>query len=599
MVRALIATVVLGLAASAAAQSISEVALSDPHASPGAIVRGPDGNLWFTERQDNALGRISPSGGGPTAFNAPVVMAGGLALRTTAVTGGPDGNVWFLGTETSFGYVGKMTSAGVGTQVSDVISNRLFSITSGPDGNLWFTGVTNSILTIFKMTTAGVVTQYPAPTSNTFGATAGGITSGPDGNLWFTETSANRIGKITPGGTISEYTLSAGSSPSAIVAGPDGALWFTESSADKIGRMTTDGTLTNEFPVPTAGANPQDIVAALDGNLWFTESAQSASKIGRITTAGVVTEYGVPTASSQPFGIAYAGGSLWFTENFSGKIGQVAGVGPGPCVPGPSTLCLNGNRFKVEVSWSAPDQNQSGTGTAMPLTGDTGYFWFFSSANVELIVKVLDASAVNHHFWVFYGALSDVAYTIHITDTTNNLVKTYINPDHNLASLADTSAFAADTLGSEFEGAPAASASDVQALSDAELDGLYGALTAKDAYPDTTSACTAGSQALCLNSARFQVKVEWSVPSQNQSGEGQAVPITGDTGYFWFFSNANVELIVKVLDGRAINGHFWVFYGALSNVQYTITVTDTQTNAHRDYENPNGNQASHADTSAF
>jgi streptogramin lyase len=596
MVRGWIAAVVLGLAASAAAQSITEIPLNDPHSSPGAIVRGPDGNLWFTERQDNQLGRVSPSGGGATNFSAPAVTGGGLTLRISSVTAGPDGNVWFLGTETTFGYVGMITPSGVATQVSAVIPNRLFSITTGPDGNLWFTGVANSVLTIFKMTTAGVVTQYPALTSNTFGSVFSGITTGPDGNLWFTETSANRIGKVTTDGAFSEYTLSAGTAPQAIVAGPDGALWFTEESANKIGRMTTDGTLSNEFSLPTANAGPLDIVAAPDGNLWFTESAQSASKVARITPAGVVTEYAAPTASSQPVGIAYAGGSLWFTENFSGKVGQVAGVGPGPCVPGPSTLCLNGNRFKVEVSWSAPDQNQSGTGTAVSLTGDTGYFWFFSSANVELIVKVLDATAVNHHFWVFYGALSDVAYTIHVTDTTNNVVKSYDNPDHNLASLADTSAFAADTVGAT----PAASAADIQAMADNQLVALDAGLASKQVrFRDTAASCTPDGETLCLNSARFQVTVAWSVPSQGTSGAGQAVAITGDTGYFWFFANTNVELIVKVLDGRTINGHFWVFYGALSNVQYTITVKDTQTGTVKTYVNPDGHQASNADTSAF
>jgi hypothetical protein len=78
-----------------------------------------------------------------------------------------------------------------------------------------------------------------------------------------------------------------------------------------------------------------------------------------------------------------------------------------------------------------------------------------------------------------------------------------------------------------------------------------------------------------------------------------AVPVTADTGYLWFFTETNVELIVKVLDGRSVNGHFWVFYGALSNVQYTIRVTDTETGAIRTYENPSGTLASHADTSAF
>ena len=91
----------------------------------------------------------------------------------------------------------------------------------------------------------------------------------------------------------------------------------------------------------------------------------------------------------------------------------------------------------------------------------------------------------------------------------------------------------------------------------------------------------------------------WQVPSQGTSGIGQAVAMTPDTGYFWFFSSNNAELVVKVVDGRAFNNRFWVFYGALSNVQYTITVTDTMTGVAKTYSNPEGNLASVADTSAF
>jgi hypothetical protein len=56
---------------------------------------------------------------------------------------------------------------------------------------------------------------------------------------------------------------------------------------------------------------------------------------------------------------------------------------------------------------------------------------------------------------------------------------------------------------------------------------------------------------------------------------------------------------VKVVDGRAFNGRYWVFYGALSDVEYTITVTDTLTGAVKTYFNPRGNLASVADTAAF
>ena len=100
--------------------------------------------------------------------------------------------------------------------------------------------------------------------------------------------------------------------------------------------------------------------------------------------------------------------------------------------------------------------------------------------------------------------------------------------------------------------------------------------------------CASDSAALCLDGGRFEVKVDWAKPSEGKSGHGVPVSIAGDTGYMWFFNSANVELVIKVLDGRPVNGHFWVFYGALSNVQYTITVLDTQTGAIKKYTNSFG-----------
>ncbi len=62
---------------------------------------------------------------------------------------------------------------------------------------------------------------------------------------------------------------------------------------------------------------------------------------------------------------------------------------------------------------------------------------------------------------------------------------------------------------------------------------------------------------------------------------------------------SNIELVVKVLDGRAINGYYWVFYGALSDVEYTITVTDSTTGRQRIYKNPQGTLGSVGDIKAF
>jgi len=270
--------------------------------------------------------------------------------------------------------------------------------------------------------------------------------------------------------------------------------------------------------------------------------------------------------------------------------------GSGACTTGPTTLCLNGNRFSVHVAWRAVNLGTAGAGNAIPLTSDTGSFWFFTSGNIELVVKVVDGRAYNGAFWVFYGALSDVSYTITVTDTLTNLHKTYENTQGRLASVADTSAFpgsiasAAFPLGRGSAGASGASSAPPggPSVPAAPANSLAAAGT-----------CVADATSLCLNAGRFRVQVNWFAANIASSGDGQAVPLSSDSGSFWFFSSGNLELIVKVVDGRSVTGHFWVFYGALSDVEYTITVTDTQTGVSRTYSNPQGRLASVADTSAF
>jgi hypothetical protein len=110
--------------------------------------------------------------------------------------------------------------------------------------------------------------------------------------------------------------------------------------------------------------------------------------------------------------------------------------------------------------------------------------------------------------------------------------------------------------------------------------------------------CTAGAENLCLLGGRFRVAVRWRIPD-GRSGSGMAVPDSDLTGLFWFFSADNIELIVKVLDGRPLTPNFWVFYGGLSNVEYWIVVADTQTGATKTYHNDQGNLCGNADVSAF
>ena len=104
----------------------------------------------------------------------------------------------------------------------------------------------------------------------------------------------------------------------------------------------------------------------------------------------------------------------------------------------------------------------------------------------------------------------------------------------------------------------------------------------------------------CLLGERFQVAVTWRDFAGN-AGVASQVPADSDgSTLLWFFEEANWEMLVKMVDGCGFNGHYWLFAAATTNVETTLTVTDTLSGEVRVYTNPLG-QASAAvtDVTAF
>ena len=118
-----------------------------------------------------------------------------------------------------------------------------------------------------------------------------------------------------------------------------------------------------------------------------------------------------------------------------------------------------------------------------------------------------------------------------------------------------------------------------------------------DADPPT---CVPDETTLCLGAGRFAVQVTWHGPD---GGNGFGKPVTatdGDSALWWFFEADNWELMVKVLDGCALNDFHWVFAAATTDVAYTLKVTDTQTGLVRSYANAQGQRSDAVtDTKAF
>ncbi|HVT60378.1 MAG TPA: ELWxxDGT repeat protein [Thermoanaerobaculia bacterium] len=379
-------------------------------------------------------------------------------------------------------------------------------------------------------------------------------------------------------------------------------VFFTAAAADRLVLLRSDGTAAGTAPVldPAAFFIGGEQLVAAAGRVFFTaddgvHGFELWQTDGTAQGTRMVDDLAPGPAGSAPAGMTQAGGLLFFSadDGLSGvQLWALPLTGGPPCQPADAWLCLLGGRFRVEAAWR-DSQGNLGAGHAVSLTADTGWFWFFGPDNVEVVLKVLDGRPLDGHVWVFYGALSDVEYTLTVTDTLTGVTRRYENPPGQLASVADTHAFG--PLGAvSIPGPPGSPSAGAHPAPGPARAGAAGALVP----PEGAGSCQAGAARLCLEQERFAVTVAWQDLSGRQ-GAGSTVPLTSDTGAFWFFAPANVELVVKVLDGRAVNGKFWVFYGALSDVDYTLTVTDTATGAVKTYHNPAGRLASLADTSAF
>jgi streptogramin lyase len=305
-------------AAVASGPSISEFSTGlTPSVGLWGVAQGPDGNLWFTEETNNAVGRITP-GAIITEFTAGFPTGSPRGIVT-----GPDGNLW-VAQAGGDGAIARVTKAGVVTEYPVPTAGDPTDIAVGPDGNLWYVDPAANV--IGRITRDGSITEF----TNGLSAAAEpmAIAKGPDGKLWFTEKDTGRIGRITTSGAITEFTsgLSGSDEPADIATGPDGNLWFTlNADPGGIGRITPEGDVMLFSDDLTMNSRPLGIAAGPDGALWFTESA-APGRIGRITTEGDITEYsnGLLLITNPWFIAAGPDGNMWFTgNNLPGRMARI------------------------------------------------------------------------------------------------------------------------------------------------------------------------------------------------------------------------------------------------------------------------------------
>ena len=359
---------------------ITEYTIPTGASAPTGICSGPDKLIWFTESVGNKIGKIttslssSPVPGTITEYVIPTSTSGPQSICAGPVS---DGRLWF--TEDAATKIGAITTSGTITEyfTGITVNSQPYGICLGNDGNLWFTENAVAGNKIGRITPAGVVTEYAIPTS---ASRPQGIVYGGNNQLWYTENAANKIGTLqlanlpmqfiatvnttptTPAVTITEYpTPSPHAGPYGICNGGDGNIWFCESDSSVTTTVTTAfitpagvitetlGGITYNFTNIVAGPSPNPthsiyatnhqeldhatlggfsdftntanrICTHTDGDFWGT----NGNLVSKITSAGALTDYALPTGAATPWGICSGpDGNVWFCEKRPIKLGPL------------------------------------------------------------------------------------------------------------------------------------------------------------------------------------------------------------------------------------------------------------------------------------
>ncbi len=289
---------------------------------PGAVIHdittGANGTIWFSDNgATKALGEVTPSG---QVTEIPAGM-GGLDAGAVPydLATAPNGTVWFEDYDNTTPGVGAVSPSGQISEYPDKTGMPFVprDLTVDANGNAWWTrqggpGIGEVAL--------GAPNGTPVTVFPTAVAMANGITAGDDGNLWYTGNGYSVIGRMTHAGVHSEFDetngLNMGAAPDAITAGPGGNVWFDDQNSlgFAVGKITSAGQIT-EYPLSD---DPWDITVGIDGNLWLPQG-HTTNGIDRVTPAGKVDFF---SAGLQPTADIYDGtnivsgpdGNLWFID---------------------------------------------------------------------------------------------------------------------------------------------------------------------------------------------------------------------------------------------------------------------------------------------
>jgi sugar lactone lactonase YvrE len=402
---ALLSTLVLASGSSAHAgvlYAVGDPGIMKVDTNTGAVLgvlaaQPPTGEFFghiLLDRQGDLLAEIGPDDAGSTA-------ASGQVARISPLTGD---------------VVGTFVAAGSGGLANPD------GMAFGPDGNLYVLDFAADSLWILRKYdgTSGAFLGVVANIATGF---LTGPVFGPDGTIYLTDNSLGTIRKLDGAtGAPIGFVVPAGAAPDAygLTFGPDGNLWVSVSTPTPELRIydPANGTVVRDV-TPRDFPRSNNLQFAADGSLYITTPEVPPGGILKLAPgAGSVTQLVASSVTIVAEGLSLT------------------------CNPGVNQVCMLDGRFRAEVTWQTAAGEQ-GQGRPISYSDDTSEFWFFGPGNLEMVVKMIDGCALNQHYWMFAGGLTNVAVTLTVTDTQTGVVKTYKNAQNAaFKPIQDSQAFA-------------------------------------------------------------------------------------------------------------------------------------------------------------
>jgi virginiamycin B lyase len=250
----------------------------------------------------------------------------------------------------------------------------------GPGGTIWWTGMFANVLGRFDPR-SGEFKEYPAKTPS---SGPHGLELDRDGNLWFTANSKGYIGKLDPRtGQVTEYKLPDDvRDPHTPLFAPDGMLFFTAQNSNYVGRLNPKTGEIKVVKTPTERANPYGMVMNSSGVPFVCDFG--TNKIIRVDPATlVIKEYDLPNPDSRPRRIAISPDDvIWYSDYSRGFLGQ-----------------LDPKTGKAS-EWPSPSGAKS---QPYGITYLAGAIWYVESAIKPNVLVRFDIATQKFQSWIIPG----------------------------------------------------------------------------------------------------------------------------------------------------------------------------------------------------